>query len=348
MANKKISELTSATTPLAGTEVLPIVQSGTTYKVTVGNLTSGSPLTIGTKTATVAAPANISYGEATFDNGTIDPLMFIGYNVNGTARTVVYTEPSFHLGIEGNYDYAGIKRMEMYFQYQPANMDTPVNPNDSKRIIFWQIDRDHNKVSGAGLTVGTAGLDFNDDTASTNYNFANISHANGLQIFAGSTNYTSIVGLSVIGTAALGQRLIIQLINTTTNNTGFMRLAGGSSNVLQIAGTNLLSMDFGPGGASGTDANISIVSGGRILFNGASGAEVMRLETTGNMGINGAPDANKLLDLKSTTKAFAPPRMTTTQKTAIASPTAGMVVYDTTLNKLCVYTTTWETITSGA
>lgn len=38
--------------------------------------------------------------------------------------------------------------------------------------------------------------------------------------------------------------------------------------------------------------------------------------------------------------------MTTTQKNAISSPTAGMIVYDTTLNKLCVYTTAWETITS--
>jgi hypothetical protein len=41
MADKKISALTSATTPLAGTEVLPIVQSGTTVKVPVANLTSG-------------------------------------------------------------------------------------------------------------------------------------------------------------------------------------------------------------------------------------------------------------------------------------------------------------------
>lgn len=39
MANSKISALTSATTPLAGTEVLPIVQSGTTVKVETNNLT---------------------------------------------------------------------------------------------------------------------------------------------------------------------------------------------------------------------------------------------------------------------------------------------------------------------
>jgi hypothetical protein len=39
MANTKISALTSATTPLAGTEVLPIVQSGATVKVASNDLT---------------------------------------------------------------------------------------------------------------------------------------------------------------------------------------------------------------------------------------------------------------------------------------------------------------------
>lgn len=41
MADLKISQLTGATTPLAGTEVLPIVQSGTTKKVAVSDLTAG-------------------------------------------------------------------------------------------------------------------------------------------------------------------------------------------------------------------------------------------------------------------------------------------------------------------
>jgi hypothetical protein len=41
MANSKISALPSATTPLAGTEVLPIVQGGITEQVSVANLTAG-------------------------------------------------------------------------------------------------------------------------------------------------------------------------------------------------------------------------------------------------------------------------------------------------------------------
>jgi hypothetical protein len=41
MANSKISALTAATTPVAGTEVLPIVQSSATKQVSIANLTAG-------------------------------------------------------------------------------------------------------------------------------------------------------------------------------------------------------------------------------------------------------------------------------------------------------------------
>ena len=74
----------------------------------------------------------------------------------------------------------------------------------------------------------------------------------------------------------------------------------------------------------------------------------MTINKQGNVGIGIAiANANALLDVVSTTKAFMPPRMTSTQKNAIASPTAGMVIYDNALNKLCVYTgAAWQTITS--
>jgi hypothetical protein len=52
------------------------------------------------------------------------------------------------------------------------------------------------------------------------------------------------------------------------------------------------------------------------------------------------------MQVESTTQGFLPPRMTTAQKNAIVTPSAGLVVYDTDLNKLCVFTTTWQTITS--
>ena len=57
-------------------------------------------------------------------------------------------------------------------------------------------------------------------------------------------------------------------------------------------------------------------------------------------------NASALLQVDSTTQGVLFPRMTTTQKNAISSPATGLVVFDTTLGKLCVYSTTWQTITS--
>jgi len=57
------------------------------------------------------------------------------------------------------------------------------------------------------------------------------------------------------------------------------------------------------------------------------------------------PSSSALLDLTSTTKGFLPPRMTTTQKNAIASPATGLQVFDTTLNQMSYYNgTTWTNI----
>ena len=56
-------------------------------------------------------------------------------------------------------------------------------------------------------------------------------------------------------------------------------------------------------------------------------------------------NASAVLQADSTTQGFLPPRMTTTQKNAIATPAAGLMVYDTTLTRPCFYDgTTWITL----
>jgi len=57
MANTKISALTSATTPVAGTEVLPIVQTATTVKLAISDLTPG----LSTITAAKGGTGQTSY-----------------------------------------------------------------------------------------------------------------------------------------------------------------------------------------------------------------------------------------------------------------------------------------------
>lgn len=56
------------------------------------------------------------------------------------------------------------------------------------------------------------------------------------------------------------------------------------------------------------------------------------------------PNASSLLDITSTSKGLLPPRMTTAQRTAIASPANGLMVYDTDNKAFYFYdlpTTTW-------
>ena len=62
MADTKISALPASTTPLAGTEVLPIVQSSSTVQVSVANLTAGRAVATGalTVTGTLSATGNIT------------------------------------------------------------------------------------------------------------------------------------------------------------------------------------------------------------------------------------------------------------------------------------------------
>jgi uncharacterized protein (TIGR02145 family) len=54
-----------------------------------------------------------------------------------------------------------------------------------------------------------------------------------------------------------------------------------------------------------------------------------------NVGIGTTtPAASAQLDVSSTTKGFLPPRMTTTERNAIASPATGLIIYNTTTNSL--------------
>jgi hypothetical protein len=84
-----------------------------------------------------------------------------------------------------------------------------------------------------------------------------------------------------------------------------------------------------------------------VVKDSASSTNNLNLDSSGNVGIGAAANASAILDAQSTTKGVRFPNMTTTQKNAISSPAAGLVVFDTTLAKLCVYSgSAWQTVTS--
>jgi hypothetical protein len=82
--------------------------------------------------------------------------------------------------------------------------------------------------------------------------------------------------------------------------------------------------------------NASLFGGTSWVFDATSNGSFRFRNGSMALGASVA-DATAHLDVQSTTKGFLPPRMTTTQKNAISSPAAGLVVYDSTTNKLCCY-----------
>lgn len=91
MADKKISALTGASTPLAGTEVLPIVQSGATVKVAVSDLTAGRAVSALSYTA-----GNIQISGNTV--ASTDTNGNINLTPNGTGATAVGNYSTFGSG----------------------------------------------------------------------------------------------------------------------------------------------------------------------------------------------------------------------------------------------------------
>ena len=77
------------------------------------------------------------------------------------------------------------------------------------------------------------------------------------------------------------------------------------------------------------------IAGSKVAPNFAA----QNVVTTGDGAFGTAtPNTKAALDVTSTTKGFLPPRMTSTQRDAITSPPAGLMLYNSTTNKLQVRT----------
>ena len=116
--------------------------------------------------------------------------------------------------------------------------------------------------------------------------------------------------------------------------------------------TSIIVHEIGGGSGSGSDtlAGLSCASGEIPKWNGtawacaADGGGSSQWTTTGSdvyyntggvtIGGTTVADNTSVLDLRSTTKGFLPPRMTTVQRDAITSPAEGLVVYNTTTKSL--------------
>ena len=144
---------------------------------------------------------------------------------------------------------------------------------------------------------------------------------------------TTITPAALTGTAATSALDIAQTWNTTGTP---IALKVNITDTASAALSDLISLQVG--GA----VRFRVVKSGYFVHN--TGGEIAGTVVIGSSSIN----ASSQLEVTSTTRGFLPPRMTTTQKNAITTPAAGLMVYDNTINDLQVYNgTSWLTKANG-
>jgi len=138
-------------------------------------------------------------------------------------------------------------------------------------------------------------------------------------------------------------------INPTFTNGAFTGVKNNWINLVGNASINFTNQLYLKRGdvdvlfASSAETQLKTVSSSAPLkfFVGSTSQYAQFFASTGNLLLqNGGTFtdiASARLAVNSTTQGFLPPRMTTTQKNAIASPATGLMVYDTTLNLISVY-----------
>ena len=195
MADTKISALTSASTPLAGTEVLPIVQSSTTKQVSVANLTAGraisaTQITLTTGNVIVASGQGIDFSAtshpagmtsellADYEEGTFTP------NVNSGVTSPTYTEQN------GKYTKIG-------------------------NIVYLQIRITFSGGTGSGAQLGIDGFPYASNTTFNGGGFNNYTDANAVATYwyvpqGGNTNLLGYLpgGANAIAAGAMAGKVI--------------------------------------------------------------------------------------------------------------------------------------------
>jgi hypothetical protein len=260
MSNSKISALTSATTPLAGTEVLPVVQSSTTKQVSVANLTAGRAVralslsctstistTIASKTAAFDAAGGSIY--STFDDGTTNWRIGSGIQAAGKFSLYAVTGAvnAFTVDTSGNLNL-GVGNLVPSTAAKGINFtaNTPLAGKTSQLLNWYEEGTwTPTAVPGAG--------------AITTYASGGTYTRVGRQV-----TVTAYVDLTNVGTASG----TLQISNLPFKN-GAMSGAGYLQQMGIARETGVTGVNYGcviAGGAPYTSIYITTLTGGSILW----------------------------------------------------------------------------------
>lgn len=335
MSNKKITDLTELTTPTTD-DVFPVVDiaTNTTRKVQLGNLPTTSVVSsaIASKQDTLVSGTNIK---------TLNNTSLLGSgNIN------VVASPS---GVAGAIQFSNGSA----FASDAAN-------------LFWD---DTNNRLGIGTNAPATTLDIQGADNTFLARFGTVSGNVKIKPFLNATYGTYVESRYANETfmpLSIGASRLFAFtpVSIGTDSTSAMLQVKGSGStfattsllVQNSGGSSLFSVfDDGSVNIGTTNGSVTLNLGYNNQFyqnqlNFYSAATNIRGMNAGGQGLiisknSGTTDLypTALLAIDSTTQGFLPPRMTTTQKNAIATPASGLVVYDSTTNKLCCYDgSTWN------
>jgi hypothetical protein len=233
--------------------------------------------------------------------------------------------------------------------------NAPISPvtiqNTSAQILAWS------RVAGVSgslditnvRTTGGQGTVLNVDSFSfRNSSLENylVSEANRLGIGTNNDALTARATIKGSGSTSATTSLLVQ----NSGGTELLKVAdNGEITTFDInarviyARANTLELRPNASGGASSASLQGFVSGlGWLsMFTAESGKDFGQIPR--GAVVNGTTiDASAIFQVDSTTKGFLPPRMTTTQKNAITA-VAGLVVYDSTTNKLqCYNGSTWN------
>jgi hypothetical protein len=293
---------------------------------------------------TGATPAYLS-GTSAAISGVYSPTTLNANYHYGVQAQLNYT----NLTVTGQYSSAGV-----YANTAIASSQVTNPSGHYLSAIFVQ-----NIISGSSPSVDRyAGVDIllNDATGTiSNYYGVIIRRINsastitnhwGIYQEAGAKNYFS--GNTLIGTTTdAGQRLQIEGGAATairTNNSGTnpgLQIRNSSISYIHLDISGVVGRSFGIFNSSGDIAIQQALGWSGANYHIFYGAGGYATNGSGTFGDNVPANASAVLEAKSTTKGFLPPRMTGAQAELIGTPAAGLLVYANNGNGATITSTGW-------
>lgn len=353
---------------------LTISASGSGSQIYLQVSASGRNVNIGTAGQTLL-PKDMGARLGVRGSGTTSATTaFLVQNSAGTQTLSVSDDRKVYIGTTG-YFLPDVQSTAMYNSYNKAVLTSTEGSNIVKVLLS---NNTHSFLSGWTGVYGQVGINTTTPTDTLAVNGASAStfgitlidgvndrgrfwagnggtYLNGYNngLFLGTYSISTAVKIDYLGNVGIGitsqtARLHVQGSGSTSATISLLVQNSAGSTILNAKDDGNIRVDLGKiqFGNNNRWVGPREISTGVQIYAINSG-DVVQVTTNTQLNISSAggisPHASAILQAESTSKGFLPPVMTTTQRTSIVSPAAGLIVYDTTTNKSYTYDgTAWQ------